>query len=169
MLREQNVLEKLESEVKEKKDEARRKLQQDLITKKGSLEYLKLAHKAETFSLVKKIGELQGSLKVIQTKQELDVGKAEREISDIQKQLDSLAGLGLSNSLQRDFECTVCYEVMGPPRQIFQCVNGHLIWNICKNKRIQLCPSCRINVANSQWTRNIPMERLVRDHVVGSV
>jgi len=170
-IREQNVLEKLEREVEEKKKEARKKLKQDLNSKKVRLDSLKVAHEIETSSLIKKIEELQLSLKGVQKKHQVAVAFWESEIRDIKKQLNSssLAGRGLTKSLEREFDCPVCYEVMGPPRQIFQCVNGHLICNICKNHpTVRVCPCCRISVTNSQFSRNLPMERLARNHVGGS-
>ena len=57
-------------------------------------------------------------------------------------------------------------EVMLPPKKIFQCVHGHLICEGCKNHpEIRSCPSCRVCIVTSQFTRNIPMERLIRSQV----
>ena len=85
---------------------------------------------------------------------------------------DRLYGMGGPSSptiprnsiLEKDFECPVCYEVrniinflsallniifsppqvMSPPSRIFQCSNGHLICEECKQRQeIRSCPTCR--------------------------
>ena len=167
-----------EDQVNQLRVKTKAKLQQTVDDLKADLSQLTLDHHQETDPLNRQISELQAQTRKLQTtvraKENDHKSKrklVEKKIEAAQKDLDRFGKTlgGASPALDKEFHCTVCMQTMGPPRQIFQCVNGHLICNICKNKRIQLCPSCRINVANSQWTRNIPMERLVRDHVVGSV
>merc|ERR1711971_43808 len=43
-------------------------------------------------------------------------------------------------------ECPVCFEEMAPPKQIFQCVNGHFVCGSCR-PNIRMCPKCRNNMA----------------------
>ena len=49
-----------------------------------------------------------------------------------------------SNSSLPTPTCPVCYETMKPPRRIFQCNNGHLVCEVCKNQpQLRGCPTCR--------------------------
>jgi len=51
---------------------------------------------------------------------------------------------GTSNSSLPTPTCPVCYEAMKPPRRIFQCNNGHLLCEACKNQpKLKGCPTCR--------------------------
>ena len=43
-----------------------------------------------------------------------------------------------------DFSCPVCLDTMGPPKKIFECERGHLIFEDCtKRPEIKTCPKCR--------------------------
>jgi len=39
-------------------------------------------------------------------------------------------------------ECPVCFHQLLPPKQMFQCVEGHIVCGTCRPK-IQICPTCR--------------------------
>ena len=54
-------------------------------------------------------------------------------------------------------ECPVCLDEMLPPVKIFQCSNGHIICEKCKNM-VKVCPTCRVGMVSS--TRNILAENL---------
>jgi len=64
----------------------------------------------------------------------------------------------------KDFECSVCMEDMRPPIKIFQCRNGHVMCETCKNHpEVLTCPTCRIPFPGpSSLLRNITMEKLAR-------
>ena len=161
-----NVLERLEIEVEQKKKEAKDKLEEELKLKKKSLENLKCVHKIHTAPIVKKVRELEASLDKIQKKHEMDVKKLETDIAQTDTQLQKLNHPSENPRLEKEFECPVCLEVMVPPKKIFQCVHGHLICEGCKNHpEVRSCPSCRVCILTSQFTRNIPMERLIRSQL----
>merc|ERR1711997_871098 len=66
----------------------------------------------------------------------------------------------------KDFECSVCLDDMKPPVKIFQCRNGHVMCESCKNHpEVMTCPTCRIPLPGpSALMRNIPMEKLARSY-----
>jgi hypothetical protein len=66
----------------------------------------------------------------------------------------------------KDFECSVCLDDMKPPVKIFQCTNGHVMCESCKNHpEVVTCPTCRIPLPGpSALMRNIPMEKLARSY-----
>ena len=91
-----------------------------------------------------------------QAKLKIDIVQVtERGISELRGQLDELEQLQGAVSRQlpggapglvaargepggpgrlRDLlECPVCMEEMKPPKKIFQCSNGHVICELCKN------------------------------------
>ena len=73
-----------------------------------------------------------------------------------------------SETMKEDFDCPVCYEVMEPPRRIYQCLNGHLICQNCKERpEIRICPVCRVNLGprKENLSRNLAMEKLAGDYL----
>ena len=75
------------------------------------------------------------------------------------------AGSSLGNSrtdlsvFDKDFECSVCLDEMRPPVKIFQCKNGHVMCESCKNHpEVTTCPTCRIPLPGpNSLMRNIPV------------
>ena len=161
-----NVVERLEIEVEQKRKEAKNKLEEELKIQKASLENLKAVHKIFTAPIEKKMRECEASLARIEKKHEMDVKQLESVIAMTNSQLQKLKHPSENPRLEKEFECPVCLEVMAPPKKIFQCTNGHLICDSCKNHpEIRSCPSCRVLIVTSQFTRNIPMERLIRSQL----
>jgi len=76
-------------------------------------------------------------------------------------------------------ECPVCFELIWPPKKIFQCSKGHIICEMCItnaafdkvqvsyisirlmiNDCFQRCPSCRENFTSRGTSRNLALENL---------
>ena len=62
--------------------------------------------------------------------------------------LGNLAGMMMDDrdrsSFDKEFECSVCLDEMRPPTKIFQCKNGHVMCEACKNHtEVSTCPTCR--------------------------
>ena len=111
---------------------------------------------------------MEASLHKQEKEHEKEEKQLEKEIAVTNKQLEKLKNPSENPRLEKEFECPVCLGVMVmvPPKKIFQCRNGHLICDGCKNHpEIKSCPSCRVSVVTSQFTRNIPMERLIRNQM----
>ena len=80
--------------------------------------------------------------------------------------LDRGSHSNLDPLFDKDFECSVCLDDMKPPVKIFQCRNGHVMCESCKNHpEVMTCPTCRIPLPGpSALMRNIPMEKLARSY-----
>ena len=53
-------------------------------------------------------------------------------------------------------ECPVCLEEMKPPKKIFQCSNGHVICELCKNNpEVRSCPTCRVKFRGHNVVRYV--------------
>ena len=62
-------------------------------------------------------------------------------------------------------ECPICFEEMLPPKKIFQCSQGHLLWEICFKKvseSTKLCPFCKIDVVATP-IRNRALEEAIEN------
>ena len=52
---------------------------------------------------------------------------------------------------------------MKPPKKVFQCSNGHVICELCKNNpEVRSCPTCRVKFRGHNVVRNIVAEKLAR-------
>jgi len=112
-----------------------------------------------------------------------DLKVTERDIAKLRSQLQELEQLNISisrkipcnksssfpsrdvdNSRVRELlECPVCLEGMRPPKKIFQCSNGHVICELCKNNPgVRTCPTCRVEFSRHNCVRNIVAEKLAR-------
>eukprot|EP00092_Neocalanus_flemingeri_P075302 GFUD01093269.1.p1 GENE.GFUD01093269.1~~GFUD01093269.1.p1 ORF type:complete len:264 (+),score=68.70 GFUD01093269.1:33-824(+) len=59
------------------------------------------------------------------------------------------------------FECPVCFEEMKPPVNMFQCRQGHVVCQTCRNQgQLTECPSCRGSIVG----RNFAMEKLAEEY-----
>lgn len=85
----------------------------------------------------------------------------ELKLSDANKKINQLG-----ETMQKDFECSICYEEMKPSVKIFQCQNGHEMCESCKNHpTMKLCPFCRQDLCGpNAMIRNITMEKLARSY-----
>ena len=45
--------------------------------------------------------------------------------------------------MKRELECPVCLEEMEPPKQIWNCANGHAVCGDCREKGVVVCPTCK--------------------------
>ena len=61
------------------------------------------------------------------------------------------------------FACPVCLEVLRPPCRIFQCPEGHILCENCKeNPAIVHCPQCRVPLERN-CSRNRALEEVARN------
>ena len=67
---------------------------------------------------------------------------------NVASSLGNLSGMLIDDrdrsSFDKEFECSVCLDEMRPPTKIFQCRNGHVMCEACKNHtEVATCPTCR--------------------------
>eukprot|EP00090_Calanus_glacialis_P006188 TRINITY_DN14856_c0_g1_i1.p1 TRINITY_DN14856_c0_g1~~TRINITY_DN14856_c0_g1_i1.p1 ORF type:complete len:604 (+),score=165.54 TRINITY_DN14856_c0_g1_i1:579-2390(+) len=80
-----------------------------------------------------------------------DLVKAERQRVIAQKEED-----------EDQFACPVCMELLKPPLRIFQCPEGHILCENCKeNPSLVHCPQCRVPLERN-CSRNRALEEVAR-------
>ena len=61
------------------------------------------------------------------------------------------------------FACPVCLELLRPPLRIFQCPEGHILCENCKeNPALVHCPQCRVSLERN-CSRNRALEEVARN------
>jgi len=82
-------------------------------------------------------------------KQKLERAKLQMDLKSKVKDLDITVNDGtLIPPTPHPFsvpECPVCLEAMLPPKNIFNCANGHLVCSDCR-KNVERCPTCKQGV-----------------------
>ena len=88
---------------------------------------------------------------IVRLKEELV--KAERQRVIAQKEED-----------EDQFACPVCLELLKPPLRIFQCPEGHILCENCKeNPALVHCPQCRVPLERN-CSRNRALEEVARNY-----
>lgn len=109
--------------------------------------------------------EDQLNLKVDELKKlRIKCGEIESEISELNTKMTSLK-IAASKSKTLDsryLECPICFEVPMPPIKIFQCEQGHIFCEECKNQGIRNCPECRCSL-DKKCIRNRRLEDVIRE------
>lgn len=88
----------------------------------------------------------------------------ESEMSELSKQITNLKANSLNVVVtdSRHLECPICFEVPLPPKKIFQCEQGHIFCEACKNQGIRYCPECRCSLED-KCIRNRRLEDVIRE------
>ena len=149
------------------KAETKAKLQQSLQDLNVELSQLKQNHKQDIGPLNKEIGILKIRVKAKENNHKCQVETLEKKIKAAQKDLVRFERTSPRPTLDQEFECPVCFEMMGPPREVFQCPSGHLLCGDCKTQgNFRNCHVCRIPLAGQgTFTRNRAMERIIRTYL----
>ena len=163
-----------EDQVNQLKLETKARLQKTVDDLKADLSKLTQDHQQDTEPLIWQLREaerMQAQLQIVlrskETEHESKRKFVEKKIEAAQKDLD---GFGQTPgrsfpTLDKEFECPVCFQAMGPPRQIFQCPSGHLICDLCKTRGdFRTCHICRVPIGGG-FTRSLAMERVVRAYL----
>jgi len=91
-------------------------------------------------------------------------GFRETEIK-LTKDLEKAKGENLVNEDEDEqLDCPVCLESLKPPLRIFQCPEGHILCENCKeNPSMVHCPQCRVSL-ESNCSRNRALEEIARNY-----
>ena len=61
-------------------------------------------------------------------------------------------------------KCSVCLDIPKPPLKVFQCPEGHIFCEECRNRsEMTTCPECRISL-DGVYIRNRTLEKLIQIH-----
>jgi len=132
-------------------------LQQHLKTLQKRHHYLNKRltdkHKKQALEREQLKVELKNQVRNINTsmveKQKLERVKLQMDLKSKVKDLDITVNDGtLIPPTPRPYpvpECPVCLEAMLPPKNIFNCANGHLVCSDCR-ENVERCPTCKLGV-----------------------
>lgn len=125
--------------------------------------------KDETQKLKSTIKKLERQLKEKEhaiTMRETMKIKLTREITKLQQKKELVSKKGTADIKEDSLECPICFELPLPPLKVFQCKNGHVYCENCKNKpRMDVCPQCRVTLSKAEPIRNIVFEEIISEMV----
>lgn len=170
--KQQSQITRFEEQLKNMKETTREILVKEIDLKKKNLKLYKQEKAGELEPIEKAMKALQISMERLMNsvteEKNIHLGEIEKKEEEIRKAKSDLESfersyLPTSETMKKDFDCPVCYELMEPPRRIFQCLNGHLICQNCKERpEIRACPVCRIHLGSKKQnlSRNLALEKL---------
>ena len=68
------------------------------------------------------------------------------------------------SSLETELECCRCGEVCAPPGHIYQCPEGDLLCQTCRERLPSTCPTCHCALAPELLSRNKVLENIARKY-----
>ena len=115
--------------------------------------------------IVKKIKVLEEELHFLGKDKVKKVKQQNEEIFKLEEELQKAERrriVARKNEDEEQFACPVCMELLKPPSRIFQCSEGHILCENCKeNPSLIHCPQCRI-LLEGNCSRNRALEEVAR-------
>ena len=116
--------------------------------------------------IVKKIKVLEEELHSLGKEKTKKVKQHNEEIFKLEEELrkaERRCLVARKDKDQEQFACPVCMELLKPPSRIFQCSEGHILCENCKeNPSLVHCPQCRV-VLEGNCSRNRALEEVARN------
>uniref|UniRef100_A0A0K2VBW2 RING-type domain-containing protein n=1 Tax=Lepeophtheirus salmonis TaxID=72036 RepID=A0A0K2VBW2_LEPSM len=135
----------------EKIEDFKSKSLRDVQIVKDKIEILKVEVINTSKGKINYIKEYETELKLLQT----DLENAERRAHRIRER---------TGQQQDWFGCPVCLCLLKPPLRIFQCPEGHILCEECKeNPALVHCPQCRVPL-EGLCSRNRALEEVARSY-----
>ena len=146
--------------------EERHELEAIKREKYHEIEVCEVDSKREVEKIHKRIGILEEEIVLISSEQVKKERKHREIILRLKEDLVKAEKQKVISQNEEDedqFACPVCLEVLRPPLRIFQCPEGHILCENCKeNPAIVHCPQCRVPL-ESNCSRNRALEEVARN------
>ena len=119
----------------------------------------------ESERIEKRIRILEEELTLLQTEKEKKEKRHKTMMVGLKEELvkaEKQRVVAQNEEDEDQFACPVCLEVLRPPLRIFQCPEGHILCENCKeNPAIVHCPQCRVPLERN-CSRNRALEEVAR-------
>lgn len=148
-----------------------KKLNEELVTKENKITNLEddittaYAEKNKIKVDIAKLTEKLNQQDITISRKEAEKTALEKECVLIRKRLNperTESRPSQPNIQERNCECPVCLEVPLPPKNVYQCTNGHIYCSECKDMpNMNVCPQCRVPLDKQNPIRNIAFTEIV--------
>ena len=159
----------LESEFLKKTNELKAILKADELAlaerQTRELNSVKAAHVAEEERIEREILKLEAELESILAPARLLSSLATTGTPRVSEPPRPRAEKAELCELETELECCGCGRVCAPPRQIFQCPEGDLLCQDCRDGGgPQVCPACSCHLGPGLLSRNKVLENIARKY-----
>ena len=159
----------LESEFLKKTNELKAILKADELSlaerQTRELNSVKAAHVAEEERIEREILKLEAELESILAPARLLSSLATTGTPRVSEPPRPRAEKAELCELETELECCGCGRVCAPPRQIFQCPEGDLLCQDCRDGGgPQVCPACSCHLGPGLLSRNKVLENIARKY-----
>ena len=130
------------------------------------IEIFEVESKREVDKINKRIRILEEEISLLSTEQTKRERKHKESVIRLKEDLvkaEKQRVVAPNEEDEDQFACPVCLEVLRPPCRIFQCPEGHILCENCKeNPAIVHCPQCRVPLERN-CSRNRALEEVARN------
>jgi len=131
------------------------------------LEMSEVDSKREIEKISKRMRILEDEISLLKTEQSKKERKHKESIIKLKEELvkaEKQRVVAQNEEDEDQFACPVCLELLRPPLRIFQCPEGHILCENCKeNPAIVHCPQCRMPLERN-CSRNRALEEVARNY-----
>jgi len=112
----------------------------------------------------KKVQDLKAELTRFKKEEENKIKALSLEVTDLGFEFDrKMVGKVKAEDVAKCLECPVCLDLCKPPREIWQCPEGHIMCDCCANRpEMRNCSQCRVALHHENLSRNRALEELAR-------
>ena len=134
--------------------------------KSQEIEMVGVESKREVEKIIKRVRILEEEISLLCTEQAKRDRKHKDSVIKLKEDLvraEKQRVVAPKDEDEDQFACPVCLEVLRPPCRIFQCPEGHILCENCKeNPAIVHCPQCRVPLERN-CSRNRALEEVARN------
>lgn len=124
-----------------------------------------VAGEREVAKIVAKVQVLEQELEGLEAEKKRKEARHKEMMVDLKAELEKAERQRVISKKEEDedqFACPVCMELLMPPLRIFQCPEGHILCENCKeNPSLVHCPQCRVRL-ETNCSRNRALEEVAR-------
>ena len=154
------LLEKEAKEIEAKKMEKKTLLEKT----RANLQNQSKKMEEEIAEVEKKSQVLKAELMRYKNEEENKIKALTLEVNELGYELDrKIIGRVSGEDVASCLECPVCLDLCKPPREIWQCPEGHIMCELCANRpEMRNCSQCRMTLSQENLSRNRALEELAR-------
>lgn len=134
-----------------------------LKSQQEEVEELKKRQLAEEQRIAKEISKLEAELECILAPSRMLASLRDTEGQQDKTAVPIVAQNPELSDLEQELQCSNCLKVCCPPGMIFQCPEGDLLCESCRDK-VDSCPACNINLCPALLSRNKVLENISKKY-----
>ena len=145
------------------KEEFAKEEEELLKVQQEEVEALKKSQVTEEQRIVNEIRKLESELECILAPSKMLSALRDNNVQEDKKTVAMVSQNPELSDLEQELQCSNCMKVCAPPGMIFQCPEGDLLCESCR-ETVQSCPACNISLCPALLSRNKVLENISKKY-----